>query len=105
MRKVADVGITEALSLRKQGVLFVDVREADEHAMSRIPGSVLIPLSELAARYTEIPRDRQVVLYCRSGNRSWNAAAWLQNKGYDKVVNLAGGIIDWARSGLEIEPR
>ncbi|GGN04333.1 transferase [Thermus composti] len=54
------------------------------------------------ARYQEIPKDTPVVLYCRTGNRSWQAAAWLSAQGY-KVYNLEGGIVRWYRLGLPVD--
>jgi rhodanese-related sulfurtransferase len=60
----------------------------------------LIPL-----RMNELPRDKAVVLYCRSGARSYHACAYLAQQGFDNVLNLRGGIISWARGGFEIDHR
>jgi rhodanese-related sulfurtransferase len=81
----------------------VDVREAEEFAESRIPGAKLLPLSEFAARVAELPKDEPVVLYCRSGGRSAQAAAWLAAKGHAEVLNLEGGILAWYRAGLPLD--
>ncbi len=72
----------------------VDVREPDEYAGGRIPGSRLIPLGSLAGRMTEIPSDREVVVVCKSGGRSTAACKHLQAAGY-RVSNLIGGMIGW----------
>ncbi|MEW6048095.1 MAG: molybdopterin-synthase adenylyltransferase MoeB, partial [Bacillota bacterium] len=77
------------------GALLVDVREPAEHELMRIPGSVLIPLGELAARAGELPRDRELILYCAVGERSARGAATLRQLGCSRVVNLQGGIIAW----------
>ncbi|MBP6734925.1 MAG: rhodanese-like domain-containing protein, partial [Chromatiaceae bacterium] len=52
----------------------------------------------------ELPRDKDVVLYCRSGARSYHACQYLAQQGFDKAINLRGGIIAWARHGFAIEP-
>ncbi|NOX61934.1 MAG: rhodanese-like domain-containing protein [Chloroflexi bacterium] len=85
------------------GAVLIDVREPDEYAQVRIPGSRLIPMSELQQRLNEIPRDREVILYCRSGNRSGQVLRFLARQGYDQVFNLNGGIIDWYRRNLPVD--
>jgi len=98
-----DIPPQEAQKLLEQDVLFVDVREPEEFAQVRIQGAQLIPLSEFAGRYREIPTTRPVVLYCRSGNRSAQAAGWLATKGYTNLLNLEGGILSWYQSGLPLD--
>lgn len=101
--QVKNVTPEEAKRLYEEGVPFIDVREVEEYAQARIPKAALLPLSEFMARYGEIPKDRPVVLYCRTGNRSWQAAAWLASLGYDQVLNLEGGIVRWYRAGLPVD--
>ncbi len=74
---------------------FVDVREAWEVAQAHIPGMHWIPMGEIESRYGEISRDRPVVVYCASGQRSGKVTDWLRTRGYDNVYNLAGGILAW----------
>ncbi|AEB11116.1 rhodanese-like domain-containing protein [Marinithermus hydrothermalis] len=93
----------KAKELLDQGVPFIDVREVEEYAQARIPGAKLIPLSEFTTRVAEIPKDTPVVLYCRSGNRSAQAAAWLAMMGYRNALNLEGGILAWYRQGLPLD--
>lgn len=83
----------------KQDFFLLDVRTAAEHAASAIEGSALIPIQELPQRMGEIPRDREVVVYCQVGNRSAYACVYLGRLGL-KVVNLEGGIAQWHRAGL-----
>jgi rhodanese-related sulfurtransferase len=64
---------------------------------------MLIPLGQLAARQGELPRDRELIMVCRSGNRSGTAAAQLRRAGFAPVRNMAGGMIAWARAGLPVE--
>ena len=76
-------------------VLLVDVREQDESEIVSI-GGTLIPLSQLTIRFQEIPQDKEVVVYCRSGVRSANAIRFLaEQHGYTNLINLKGGILGW----------
>ncbi|HYG66968.1 MAG TPA: rhodanese-like domain-containing protein, partial [Anaeromyxobacteraceae bacterium] len=72
------------------GATVVDVRTPGEFRGGAHPGAVNVPLQELSARLSEIPRDRPVVLYCASGARSGIAAARLKKAGYADVVNAGG---------------
>ncbi|GAB2693654.1 rhodanese-like domain-containing protein [Thalassiella azotivora] len=78
--------------------LVVDVREDDEWRAGHVEGSVHIPLGQLVQRVTELPRDREVLVICRSGNRSGQAVAWLNENGYE-TVNVAGGVGAWQSAG------
>jgi phage shock protein E len=74
--------------------LLLDVRTPAEHAADAIEGSYLMPVQELSFRAAELPRDREIVAYCRVGNRSAFAATYLARLGYN-VKNLEGGIMTW----------
>jgi len=80
---------------RPDDVLLLDVREPDEFGQWRIPGSVNLPLGELASRIAEIPHDREVVTVCAAGVRAARAAEALVSEGIEAVV-LAGGMGAWA---------
>jgi rhodanese-related sulfurtransferase len=86
-------------------VLLVDIRTPGEIAQGAIPDAMILPMHLIPLRMSELPRDRDVVLYCRSGARSYHACAYLAQQGFDNVINLRGGIIAWARHGFAIEPR
>lgn len=77
--------------------VLVDVREAFERDIADLPalGQMRIPMAEIPGRMGEIPRDREVVFYCRSGSRSGSAVQFLQAQGYESVVNLQGGVLAW----------
>jgi len=81
----------------------LDVREPWEWAVSNLAdrGARLIPLDELEERLGEVPRGRPILVYCRTGQRSFDAAVRLAEEGFGPVANLAGGLIAWAR---EVEP-
>ena len=82
--------------------LLVDVREILEFVEFRATPAVLLPLSELVARRDELPKDRPLLMICRSGGRSLQAAAFLLTAGWTDVTNVAGGTIAWLTAGLAI---
>jgi rhodanese-related sulfurtransferase len=77
--------------------LLLDVREPDEREMAVIEPSLHIPMRDVPDRLAEIPKDREVVVYCHGGTRSAMIAGFLEGKGYSRVANLAGGIDAWSR--------
>jgi adenylyltransferase/sulfurtransferase len=79
-----------------ENLFVLDVRNPNEFAICRIPGTALVPLPELPARLGEVPRDREVIVHCKSGMRSAKAIEFLKQQGYTKLVNLTGGILAWA---------
>lgn len=85
-----------------QPSLIVDVREPDEFASERIEGAVLVPVSQFVARHTELPRDRPLLMVCRSGSRSASATMYLIQNGWADVRNVEGGILAWMRDGLPV---
>jgi sulfur-carrier protein adenylyltransferase/sulfurtransferase len=80
---------------RGDDVYLLDVREPNEFQICRIGGATLIPLGELASRTAELDRDRDIVVHCKMGARSAKAVALLQERGFTRVSNLKGGILDW----------
>ncbi len=82
--------------------LLLDVRQPEEYREGHILGAKLIPLSELNRRMKELPKDREIICVCRSGNRSKAAARKLLSAGY-QAVNMKGGMISWQRGGLPVK--
>ncbi len=80
------------------GAAIVDVRQPDEYVEAHVPGAVLIPLGELAARFAEIPGGDPLYVICASGGRSLSAAAALIDSGY-RAVSVAGGTNGWLAAG------
>jgi len=76
-------------------LFILDVREPNEYQINRIPGSTLIPLGELPRRYQELPRDREIIMQCKSGARSQRGLEFLRSVGFTRLKNLKGGILDW----------
>lgn len=83
-----------------EGPLLVDVREPDEYAEFRAEGAVLVPLSTFMLKYQALPRDRELLLICRTGARSGQATAFLRANGWPDVSNVDGGTLAWVRAGL-----
>ena len=90
-------------------IRLLDVREPEEHAHCALPGSRLLPLSELEARWQELEEwcaaDGGTVVYCHHGVRSAHAIAFLEEKGFTSLVNLTGGIDRWSREADPSVPR
>jgi rhodanese-related sulfurtransferase len=89
---------------QEKGAFFVDVRELSEWETVHIPDVTLIPLGDLPDRLSEIPKDRPIVVICRSGNRSRPGRDILKQAGYSNVTSVAGGITDWKAQGFPIQP-
>ena len=85
------------------GVFLIDVREPDEYAAGHIPGITLIPMGEVAARLAELPRDKEIIVTCRTGNRSSQIADLLREQGFTNVHNMTGGIVAWEEAGYAVE--
>ena len=96
-----EISVSEAASMRSDGAFILDVREPDEWNDSHIPGATLIPLGELASRVKEVPQGQDVVVVCRSGNRSAQGRDILLQAGFENVTSMAGGINQWKAAGLE----
>lgn len=85
-------------------VTVLDVRQPHEHAAGHIRGAVLLPLNEVGARADEVlSQGDDVIVVCASGNRSLSAANKLQGMGFERIVNLKGGMNAWQTAGLAVE--
>jgi phage shock protein E len=103
-RLPADIDVAAAANLRGRGdVVMLDVRTPEEYAQGHIPGVTLIPLDQVGNRLAEIPKDKTIVVTCRSGNRSAQAAQLLRQKGYENVHNMLGGFAAWENAGYPVE--
>jgi len=97
------IDVQEAKRRQAAGALLVDVREPAEWSQGHAPDAQLIPLGSLGNRLAEIPREREVLLICRSGNRSGTAQQQLLKLGYEQVYNVSGGMNAWAGAGLPVQ--
>jgi hydroxyacylglutathione hydrolase len=83
--------------------MLLDVRTVEEYTEGHIKGAVLIPVQELQQRISEVPKDKQVYVYCRSGVRSVRASNILVKAGYTKIENVQGGFMPWKDAGYPVE--
>ena len=99
------VEITPAQAYAKlqQGAFFLDVRSQEEWDQYHIAGSTLIPLDQLQDRLNELPKDKDIVVVCRSGHRSLSGTAILQKAGFTRVSCLSGGLNAWTAAKYPIE--
>jgi DMSO/TMAO reductase YedYZ molybdopterin-dependent catalytic subunit len=94
-------GARAGKALIDAGALLLDVREPGEWQAEHAPDAVLVPMGQLRNRHAELPRDRPIVVICRSGGRSAAVTGALRAAGFD-AVNLAGGMCAWAAAGLPV---
>jgi rhodanese-related sulfurtransferase len=100
---VAPEALLERQRVGDPTIFVLDVRTPDEYAAGHIPGALNVPHDALAARLDEIPKDRDVVLYCRTGRRAALAAEVLAAHGYSRVVELEGDMVAWEAQERPIE--
>ena len=100
-----DYTVTETHDLLgRDDVVVVDIREPHEVDANHVPGMVHIPMSEFKDRLEELPTDAELILFCRSGNRSGQVADYLNSLGdWGEVANCMGGILAWHEAGLPYE--
>lgn len=89
--------VARRLKEAPNSVVLLDVREPYEREIASIEPSLHIPMNDVPQRLAEIPRDRQVVVYCHTGGRSMMVASYLMGEGFPSVANLSGGIDAWSR--------
>jgi len=84
--------------MRKEGAphLVVDVREKWELDVCGLDKSLHVPLGDLPSRAGELPKDKPLIMLCRTGRRSLQAALWLRSQGYAQAINLRGGVHQWS---------
>jgi rhodanese-related sulfurtransferase len=102
------VPVSQEALLERQGksddsAYVLDVRSPEEYAAGHVPGAVNIPYDQIASRLAEVPKDKDVVLYCKSGRRAGIAAEVLANQGYTRLQHLEGDIVAWMEKGRPVE--
>jgi rhodanese-related sulfurtransferase len=98
-----EISVQEAKTYRDNGAFILDVRTQEEWDQGHIPGATLIPLDELPARLSEIPEDVDIVVVCRSGNRSAEGRDILLSAGFSAVTSMDGGVNEWQALGFPFE--
>jgi rhodanese-related sulfurtransferase len=91
--------------INRQDALLLDVREQAEYAQAHILNARGLPLSQLEARIGDIEKfkDKPLIVYCATDNRSSSAAATLKKRGFSNVVILSGGFAAWQQAGLPVQ--
>ncbi|VAW57372.1 hypothetical protein MNBD_GAMMA07-2460 [hydrothermal vent metagenome] len=106
--KIKQLTVQEAVRLMNDiEVVVLDVRENTEYSSGHIRNSIHIPVSSLLKRITELDKhkNKTILAYCRSGNRSNTACRTLNKQGFDNVSNLAGGIMSWTSADLPVSKK
>ena len=98
-----EVSPSEAKSLIDSGAQIVDIRTDVEYAAGHIPGSRHVPLAEIQSESADLDREKPLILYCRSGDRSEMPADAFAASGWD-AHSIAGGLAAWAEAGQALEP-
>ncbi|PLX73841.1 MAG: sulfurtransferase [Azoarcus sp.] len=97
MRHISPLELAEWLNDPQQpSPLLLDVREPWEFELCHIEGSQAMPMNSVPARSQELDREREIVVICHHGGRSAQVAMFLERQGFGKVINLAGGVSEWA---------
>ena len=97
-----EIDVAEAARLLadrpRRRVLLLDCRTPEEHAIARIPDSLLLPIAEIAERVDELEawRDAAIIVHCHHGMRSLRVAEWLRGRGFPAVTSMRGGIDAWS---------
>jgi rhodanese-related sulfurtransferase len=98
-----EITVSQAYEAYQDGALILDVRTQEEWDTLHIPETTLIPLDQLPDRYEELPKNEQIVVICRSGNRSQVGRDILLEAGFKKVTSVNGGVNAWATAGYPVE--
>ncbi|MCJ7432563.1 MAG: rhodanese-like domain-containing protein, partial [Anaerolineales bacterium] len=93
----------QAYQKYQAGAFLLDVRTQEEWNEYHVPNTILIPLDQLQIRMNEIPRDKEIVVICRSGNRSEQGRDILLSGGFTQVTSMASGLKEWSALGYPIE--
>ena len=99
----ADANATVAGLAADPTAVLVDVREPEEWREGHAPAARHLPMRTVPDELATLPRDAPIYLVCRSGSRSHTVAAYLRDAGFRRPINVAGGMIAWARAGLPVE--
>jgi rhodanese-related sulfurtransferase len=97
-----EVSVDQAYQMYQSGTFVVDVRTQEEWDEYHAPNTTLIPLDQLQARLSEVPKDKEILVVCRSGNRSQQGRDILLSAGYN-ATSMTGGLKEWYAKGYPIE--
>lgn len=97
-----EISVQDAYQYYQDGTLILDVRTQEEWDAGHVPNATLIPLDELPTRLSELPQDQDIVVICRSGNRSATGRDILRSAGFENVTSVAGGFNEWTANGYPV---
>lgn len=95
---ITDIDWAKALEMQQAGGVLIDVRTPGEVAEGTAPGSINIPLQEAEQRLAEFPKDKDLLIFCRSGKRSMAVSNFLIQNGYERVFNVVGGFMAFPKN-------
>ena len=96
--QITNIDWPKALEMQKAGGVLIDVRTPGEGAEGTAPGSINIPLQEAEQRLGEFPKDKDLLIFCRSGKRSMAVSNFLIQNGYERVFNVVGGFMAFPKN-------
>ncbi|SHM95292.1 Rhodanese-related sulfurtransferase [Fibrobacter sp. UWR3] len=96
--QITNIDWAKALEMQKAGGVLIDVRTPGEVAEGTAPGSINIPLQEAEQRLAEFPKDKDLLIFCRSGKRSMAVSNILIQNGYERVFNVVGGFMAFPKN-------
>lgn len=96
------VSVQEAKEMYDNGAFVLDVREKDEWNTGHIQGAMSAPLGEIEMHFSHLPKDRPVLVICRSGNRSQAGRDILREQGFTNATSVDGGMLDWIANGYPV---
>ena len=104
MQVFREIEVADLVELLEQdnSIRLIDIRSEKEINSGLIPGAEHLPMHMLPLKMNELEKDRTTILYCHIGARSARACAYLLENGFDQVHNLRGGMVAWAKSGLQV---
>ena len=100
---VMEISVGELRDMMEQGnkPFLLDIREPHEREICKLDDDAHIPMSQVPQRVEELSEQQEIIVYCRSGQRSYQVTHFLMNQGFQNVKNLAGGILAWSD---EVDP-
>ena len=98
MRELSAQELKAHLESCDEQPLLLDVRQPWEYDVCRIKNSVLLPMSQITAEYNTLDSNRETVVICHHGIRSRRVGRYLEEAGFSNIINLSGGVAQWAKT-------
>ena len=98
----SDISVNDVSKKMGGDAFILDVRQPDEYVQGHVPGAVLIPLDTLPNRLSEVPKDKEIIVVCRTGVRSAQGRDILKDAGFENVHSMTGGITAWIKQGYPV---